>query len=495
MSLSDTDVVIIGAGLSGIGAACHLQRLSPGERFVILEGRTQLGGTWDLFRYPGVRSDSDMFTLGYGFRPWRQAKAIADGPSILRYLQDTAREHGLLPHMRFGHRLTRADWDSTAARWTLQIEQRQSDGSVCQQTMRCRFLFMCSGYYRYEAGHQPQWPGMADYGGRLVHPQHWPDDLEHEGRRVLVIGSGATAVTLVPAMAERAAGVTLLQRSPTWMASRPSRDAVADLLRRTLPAQLAHALARWKQVLLGLYFYSVCKRHPRRAGRWLHQQLRAAMGDSEYARWQAHLSPRYAPWDQRLCLVPDADLFRALRENRACIVTGEIERFTAGGVLLADGRTLEADIVVSATGLHLQQFGGARLFVDGEPVQPAQRLNYKGAMLSGVPNFAATFGYTNASWTLKSDLVAAYVCRVLNRLRKSDQGLGTAWCMPPHDPAQPSMPLIDFSSGYIQRALADLPRQGTVPPWRLHQNYPRDILLLRWSRIDDGVLQFHQAPT
>jgi len=487
--MEDIDVIIVGAGLSGIGAACHLQRHSPQERFVILEGRAQLGGTWDLFRYPGVRSDSDMFTLGYGFRPWKEAKAIADGPSILRYLQDTAREHGLLPHMRFGHRVVRAEWRSADARWTVEVARSGDDGRSETFTMQCRFLLMCSGYYRYESGHQPRWAGMDDYRGRFIHPQHWPQDLDWAGQRVLVIGSGATAVTLVPAMAERAAQVTMLQRSPTWMATRPSRDALADLLRRALPARWAHGLVRWKQVLLGLYFYQVCRRHPQRAARWLHKQLRLAMGDEQYARWAPHLSPRYAPWDQRLCLVPDADLFKALRAGRADIVTGEIERFTDSGVMLSDGRRLDADIVVSATGLVLQQFGGAQLSVDGVPVCAAEHLSYKGAMLSGVPNFANTFGYTNASWTLKSDLVAAYVCRVLNHLRRHR----LAWCAPPHDAAQPSMPLIDFSSGYIQRAQGELPRQGTVPPWRLHQNYPRDTWLLRFGRVDDGVLQFHRA--
>jgi cation diffusion facilitator CzcD-associated flavoprotein CzcO len=475
------DVLIVGAGLSGIGAACHLQRRCPDRSFAIVEARSVSGGTWDLFRYPGVRSDSDMFTLGYSFRPWRGIKAIADGPSILQYLRDTAREFGIDRRIRYDHKVRRASWSSSDARWTVEIERAAGAPPL---TLTCAFLFMCSGYYRYDTGYAPTFPGIERFAGRIVHPQHWTDDIEWEGRRVVVIGSGATAMTLVPALAERAAHVTLLQRSPTWVVARPSEDPLARALRGRLPARVAHAIVRWKQVLLGLYVFTLCRRKPARMRELLLSGVRAALGPD--ADVQTHFTPRYNPWEQRLCLLPDGDLFDAIRAGRVSVVTDHIANFTEKGVALQSGAELEADLVVSATGLELLALGGIELDVDGVRVEAAKTLQYKGMMLSGVPNFASTFGYTNASWTLKSDLTAEFVCRLLNFMRRR----GHARCVPQADPTMDTQVWVDFSSGYLQRSLAMFPKQGTRAPWKLNQNYLRDIALLRFSRIDDGALRF-----
>jgi cation diffusion facilitator CzcD-associated flavoprotein CzcO len=480
-----TDVLIVGAGLSGIGAACHLQRRCPDRTFEIVEARAVSGGTWDLFRYPGVRSDSDMFTLGYAFRPWRGDKAIADGAEILQYLRDTAAERGIDRCIRYGHRVRRADWSSQDKRWTVQIDRVAPVEAHEPLTITCSFLFLCCGYYRYDRGYAPDFPGATRFGGRIVYPQFWTGDVEWQGRRVVVIGSGATAMTLVPALAERAAHVTLLQRSPTWVIARPSRDAVARLLRGWFPARWAHAVVRWKQVLLGQYFFSLCRRQPARVRRLLLAGVRAGLGTDNGI--DPHFTPRYDPWRQRLCLLPDGDLFRALRAGKASIVTDRIETFTETGIALASGATLDADLVVSATGLELLPFGGIEVYVDGRRVESGATVSYKGLMAAGVPNLASTFGYTNASWTLKSDLVAAYVCRLLAHMRRH----GYASCLPVlDDPAMPTEAFVDFSSGYLQRALASFPRQGTRPPWKLHQNYLKDIALLRFGRVDDGVLRF-----
>ena len=490
------DVLIVGAGLSGIGAACHLQRRCPGHSFAIVEGRDRSGGTWDLFRYPGVRSDSDMYTLGYAFRPWRGKKAIADGAEILQYLRDTASEHGVDKKIRYGHRVERAAWSSAQARWTVDIERvdvgaggdpasvgKGTAGATLQ--LSCNFLLMCSGYYRYDSGHAPTFPGMADFGGRVVHPQHWSEDIDWAGKRVVVIGSGATAMTLVPAMAERAAQVTMVQRSPTWVVSRPSVDPLAHRLGGWLPRRLVHTLTRWKQVLLTIYVFNLCRGNPERAKKLLLAGVRAGVGND--ADVQAHFTPRYKPWEQRLCLLPDGDLFRAMRAGKVAVATDQIASFTPKGLKLQSGADLEADLVVTATGLTLQTSGGVQLSVDGKTVDAAQALQYKGLMLSDVPNFASTFGYTNASWTLKSDLTAEYVCRLLNYMHKR----GHAQCMPHNsDPTLATLPWMDFSSGYLQRALDQFPKQGARDPWRLTQNYLKDIRLLRFGRIDDGVLRF-----
>ena len=482
MSDESVDVLVVGAGISGIGAAYHLQKLCPDRSYAIVEARNDLGGTWDLFRYPGVRSDSDMHTLGYSFRPWTDPKAIAAGPTILGYLRDTAREYGIDGKIRFGQRVVRADWSSTDAQWTVEI-RRGEDGSVVR--MRCAFLFMCSGYYDYAKGYQPGFPDQDRFGGRIVHPQQWPEDLDYAGKKVVVIGSGATAVTLVPAMAEKAAHVTMLQRSPTWMVARPSVDPIGKRLRRRLPLRLALRLTRWKNVLLGMYVFRLCRHQPARMRELLLGGVRQALGPE--ADLATHFTPRYNPWEQRLCLLPDGDFFQAINKGRASVVTDHIEAFTETDLKLKSGATLDADIVVSATGLQLAMLGHARLFVDGAPVEPARTVNYKGLMYSGVPNMANTFGYTNASWTLKADLTVTYVCRLLNHMKKT----GARICLvPPVGADQPLLPWVDFSSGYFQRAAGLLPRQGTTKPWKLNQNYLSDLFAMRFGAVNDGVLQF-----
>ena len=475
------DVLVVGAGLSGIGAAVHLRQRCPRHTLAIVEARDRLGGTWDLFRYPGIRSDSDMYTMGYRFKPWPVARSIADGPSILAYLEATAREYGIDKHIRYGLRLARAAWSSAEACWTVELDS--ADGPP--RTLRCNFLLMCPGYYRYDQGWQPPLPGVEHFAGRVVHPQHWPQDLDIAGKRIVIIGSGATAVTMLPALAQTAAHVTMLQRSPTWIVARPSVDKIAEALRRWLPERAAYALNRWKRVLLGMYFYRLCQRKPEGVGRWLLQQLKPQLPPGFDI--ERHFHPRYAPWTQRLCLVPDGDFFSALREGRASVATDTIDRFTAHGIRLASGEELPADIVISATGLQLQVLGGAKLVVDGVPVDPAQCVSYKAMMLSGVPNLAGITGYTNASWTLKSDLSAEYICRLLNHMRKR----GLRQCTP--TVADPDMPLadwVDFSSGYIRRSIHLFPKRGMKAPWLLKQNYIHDLLTLRYGKLDDGALVF-----
>jgi monooxygenase len=467
------DVVVVGAGLSGIGQAYHLQRRCPDRSYVILEARQAIGGTWDLFRYPGVRSDSDMHTLGYGFRPWTADKAIADGPSIRAYIEDTARENGIDRHIRFGLTVRRADWSQAEKRWHLEV-----DGPDGPQTFTCGFVVLCSGYYDYAQGHAPVFAGAEAFRGTIVHPQHWPATLDHAGKRIVVIGSGATAMTLVPELAKTAAHVTLLQRSPTYVVSRPAADRIANRLRRILPSRIAHAVTRWKNVTLGMAFYALSRRRPEKVARRLVAMVRDQLGpDYDVA---THFTPLYKPWDQRLCLVPDADLFAAIRDGRATVETATIERFTPGGILLDSGRELAADMIVTATGLSIKLAGGIALSIDGEPVSLAGRLLYKGMMFEGVPNLALTFGYTNASWTLKSDLTAAYVCRLLNAMRRR----GVREAMPVNDdPGLAPVPFLDFTSGYIQRSAEQLPRQGHRRPWRLHQNYALDVLNLRYGSV------------
>ncbi len=479
------DVVVVGAGLSGIGAGYHLQTLSPDRSYVILEGRAALGGTWDLFRYPGIRSDSDMYTLGYAFRPWTGAKAIADGPSILKYVGETAREHGIDRHIRFDHRVKRAAWSTADARWTV-----AADGPDGPVSFTCTFLFMCSGYYDYARGHSPAWPGMAAFGGRIVHPQFWPADLDHAGRKVVVIGSGATAVTLVPALAETAAHVTMLQRSPTYVVSRPAEDATANWLRTTLPAKLAYRLVRWRNVLFGMLFFNLARKRPAQTRKRLIGMVRAELGPGYDVA--THFTPRYDPWDQRLCLVPDADLFGALRGGKASVVTDTIDHFTADGIALASGEHISADVVVTATGLELQLLGDVAFSVDGAPVDLAKTFNYKGMMYSDVPNMASSFGYTNASWTLKADLTCGYVCRLLNTMRK--RGMRQATPRIGGAVLEPA-PFLDFSSGYVTRAMDKFPRQGSKAPWRLHQNYARDLLALKFGSVDDGMEFSNPVPS
>jgi len=491
------DVLIIGAGLSGIGAGAHLRMMCPDKTFAILEGRERTGGTWDLFRYPGVRSDSDMFTLGYRFKPWSDPKAIADAPAILNYIRETVAEYDLDKEIRYGHRVTRAEWSSEEAKWTVRcsppfeggVDAASAGGVVngnptADLAFTCSFLYLCTGYYKYESGYTPDWPGFGSYKGSVVHPQKWPEDLDYSNKNVLVIGSGATAVTLVPAMAETAKHVTMLQRSPTYVVTMPSRDKIANGLRRLLPAKAAYAATRWKNVLRQMFFYELSKKRPSMMKNLIAKGVKKEIGEEQLEK---HFRPKYNPWDQRLCLVPDSDLFKVLREKRASIVTGEIETFTETGVRLKDGEELEADIIVTATGLVLKIMDGLTLDVDGETVALSTKLAYKGMMYNDVPNLAQAFGYTNASWTLKCDLTSEYVCRLINHMDAN----GYSSCTPRlNDPTIEREPALDFNSGYVLRALDEIPSQGSKHPWRLHQNYFKDVRMIRHGKLDDGTMEF-----
>jgi len=479
------DVVIVGAGLSGVGAACHLKLKCPTKTVVIIEARNAIGGTWDLFRYPGIRSDSDMSTFGYSFRPWDKPRAIADGASIVEYIAATAQEFGVDRLVRFGHRLVRASWDSTTGSWTLDIER---DGAPVR--LACRFLYMCSGYFDYRQGYMPGWPGMERFSGRIVHPQDWPAGLDCAGKRVIVIGSGATAVTLAPALAKTAARVTMLQRSPTFVVARPSEDLIAAWLLNRLPRRAALTLARWKNIALQMYFYSLARRRPEKVRASL---LKLAQGElSAGFDAAAMFGARYNPWDQRLCLAPDGDLFRAIREGKAAVVNGEIEAFTETGLSLRSGERLDADVIVTATGLVVRLMGGAELVVDGKLVEVGKSMTYKGAMLNGVPNLGFAIGYTNASWTLKCDLSADYLCRLLNRMDRRGYVVATPQAKDESISADPTLPL---NSGYVQRARALLPQQGAKRPWRINQNYALDLIAFRFSAIEDGALAFESRVT
>jgi cation diffusion facilitator CzcD-associated flavoprotein CzcO len=426
-----------------------------------------------------------MFTLGYSFKPWTEPKAIADGPRILNYVRETAAENGIDKHIRYHHRVKRASWSTPEARWTVEAERTAGEGATEIVRFTCNFLFMCPGYYNYESGYSPEFPGAADFAGRIVHPQQWTDDVDYAGKRVVVIGSGATAVTLVPEMAKTAAHVTMLQRSPTYVVARPAQDPLANKLRAKLPAKLAYHLIRWRNVMFGMYFFQLARRKPERVKQLILGGVKMALGpDYDIG---THFTPRYNPWDQRLCLVPDGDLFRSIREKRASVVTSQIETFTPKGVRLKDGGELEADIIVTATGLNLQVLGGLEVNVDGRTVDFARTLNYKGMMYSDVPNMASAFGYTNASWTLKCDLTCEYVCRLINYMDRR----GYKQCMPHNvDPSITEMPSLSFSSGYVQRSIAKMPKQGSKRPWRLYQNYALDIVTLRFGKVDDGVMQY-----
>lgn len=479
------DVLIVGAGLSGIGAAVHLTKRCPGKSFAIVEGRERLGGTWDLFRYPGIRSDSDMYTLGYNFKPWTSRRAIADAPSILTYLNETVAEHGLHDKIQFNRKVIDASWSSDEALWTVSL--RHGDGSI--SSIRCNFLHMCSGYYSYEEGHDPDFPGKADFAGPIVHPQFWPEDLDYTGKKVVVIGSGATAVTLVPSMADSAAHVTMLQRSPTYIVSRPGEDKWALRFRKFLPAKLAYLLTRWKNVLLGIFMFNLARKKPEGFKQRLLEMVKDEMGADVD---MTHYTPSYNPWDQRLCLVPDSDLFDSIKSGKASIVTDHVEAFTKDGIRLKSGKTLDADIIVTATGLKMLTGGSAAISVDGKPVNFGEKINYKGVMFSGIPNFGMTMGYTNASWTLKADLTSEYVCRLINHMDRAGTPIATPTL--PVGEAMGTEPMLDFSSGYVQRAIQHLPKQGDRKPWRLNQNYPKDIINLRHKAVDDGVIVFSKPP-
>ena len=490
MTTEHFDVLIMGAGLSGIDAAWHLKKLCPGKSYVILEQREAMGGTWDLFRYPGVRSDSDMFTMTYSFHPWTGARAIGSGSEIRDYLTTVARENEIDRHIRFRHQVRRASWSSLEAQWTVEAERKLPDGVMEPVTLTCRFLFSCTGYYRYSAGFTPDFLGIDRFGGRVVHPQAWPGDLDYAGKRVVVIGSGATAVTLVPAMAATASHVTMLQRSPTYIVAMPGRDALADRLRAILPAGVAHRLSRWKNLAYTMYLYQLARHRPSVAKAAILKLVREHLGDDFDVA--THFNPRYKPWEQRLCLAPDADFFRAIKSGSASVVTDEIDAFTETGIRLKSGRELPADIVVTATGLVLQLYGGIDLVVDGRGVHPGERLSYKGLMLAGVPNFASVFGYINASWTLKADLICAYVCRLLNTMDRKGMRQVT-----PRSGVEPAAArwVEHFNPGYIQRGSENWPKQGSRAPWRVHQNYIRDLLSLGWGRIDHQALEFSNPPS
>jgi monooxygenase len=485
MQPEHVDVLIVGAGLSGVGAACHLEANCPSRTYAILEARDAIGGTWDLFRYPGIRSDSDMFTLGYSFRPWEEGKAIADGPSIRSYVQATARDHGVDGKIRFHHRVLRAEWSSEDARWAVDAERTDTGEGV---RFTCSFLYGCTGYYRYDEGYLPHFEGRQRFPGPIVHPQHWPKDLDYDGKRVVVIGSGATAVTLVPAMAERAAHVTMLQRSPSYVVTLPAEDPISNFLRRWLPSKAAYAVTRWKNVLLTMASFQLSRRRPE----LMKKVIRKGLLNHLPAGYEVdvHFNPRYNPWEQRLCLVPDSDLFEVIADGRASVVTDGIETFTETGIELSSGAELEADVIVTATGLNLLLFGGIDLTVDGEPVDFSKTIAYKGMMICGVPNFAMALGYTNASWTLKCDLIAHYVCRLLNHMEA--HGYAASTPRPP-DPSLPTEPFIDFNSGYVLRSIDMLPRQGASSPWRLHQNWFRDVRLLKRGPVDDSMEFSHAA--
>jgi monooxygenase len=481
MSDEHVDVLIVGAGLSGVGAACRLQQRCPRKTFAIVEARGAIGGTWDLFRFPGIRSDSDMYTLSYPFRPWSGARAIADGASILDYVRETARENGIDRRIRFHHRVVAAEWSSGAARWTVELERIDTGETV---RLTCGFLFTCTGYYRYDEGYTPAFEGVERFGGEIVHPQFWGDDVDYAGKRVVVIGSGATAVTLIPALAERAAHVTMLQRSPSYILSLPAVDPVAGLLGRVLPARHVYSIVRWKNMRLSLLIYGFSRRRPAAARRLLRKLLERQLPSGFDV--DTHFNPRYDPWDQRMCIVPDGDLFDAIGAGRVSVVTDRIERFTETGLALVSGAELEADLIVTATGLRMVPFGGIRLGVDGRAVALGRALAYRGMQLSGVPNMAFAFGYTNQSWTLGADLTCEQVCNLLNHMDRH----GYTACTPRvRDPAVTAVPFADLTSGYVLRAIDEFPKQGSADPWRRDQHYARNRKSMRREPID-AALEF-----
>ena len=481
MSVNHVDVLIIGAGLSGIGAASHLEREAPNKSYAILESRGAMGGTWDLFRYPGIRSDSDMHTLGYSFKPWKHERAIADGPAILDYIRETAREYDVEKHIRYNHRATKISWDSSRALWTVSIEKQGASAG----TISCNFIYSCTGYYRYDKGYTPDFPDIEQFKGQVIHPQLWPEDLDYADKNVVVIGSGATAITVVPEMAKTAKHVTMLQRSPTYVVSRPGRDAFALRMDRWLPSRLAYLVTRWKNVSMQALIYQYSRRRPQKMKEFLLALTRREL--SGKVDVDTHFNPKYNPWDQRLCMVPDSDLFRSLRRGTSSVVTDHIQRFTKTGIKLESGDLLKADIVVTATGLELLPMGGMEIEVDGKTMVLPDTLGYRGMMLSDIPNFVLAAGYTNASWTLKCDLTSEYVCRMLNHMDKK----GFAYCVPRNrDPAMERVSFLDLASGYVDRSIDRFPKQGLKSPWKLYQNYLLDILSLRFGAMNDKELEY-----
>lgn len=482
MAHEHLDVLIVGAGISGIGAAYHLQKRSPGRSFAIVDGRENIGGTWDFFRYPGIRSDSDMYTFGFNFKPWKNPKAIADAPSILAYLGEAVKEFNIEDKIRFRHKVKSAAWSTESAAWTVELVRGEAEETT---TITCNFLFLCGGYYKYDGGYTPDFEGMDSFKGPIVHPQKWTDDVDYKDKRVVVIGSGATAVTLIPSMAQDTAHITMLQRSPTYMGSRPAEDKIANWLREHLPAKLAYGMTRWKNVTLGKYFYDKSQKQPEKVKAFLIDRVKEQLEPGYDV--ETHFTPSYNPWDERLCLVPDGDLFQAINDGKASVVTDHIDRFTQKGILLKSGKELEADLIVTATGLNLEAFNGIDLKVDGKQIQAPDVMSYKGVMFSDVPNLALTMGYTNASWTLKADLTSSYIARLLNHMDKSGVQISTPRR---NDPSVTEEPWVDFFPGYFQRSMHLLPKQGSKRPWKLYQNYFLDKLTLGFGKVDDGILEF-----
>ena len=476
------DVLIVGAGLSGIGMACHLRRENPKKTYAVLERRQAIGGTWDLFRYPGIRSDSDMFSFGYNFRPWTGDKVLADGPSIRRYVQETAEQYGVDRHIRFGRKVLDAAWSSDLGLWTVNV---LNEGSGKKEKYTAGFLIGCTGYYNYDAGYRPDFPGEKDFKGQIVHPQHWPEGLDYTGKRVVVIGSGATAITLVPSMADQAEHVTMLQRSPTYILSVPSVDPLARNLQRLLPSKLAYRLNRGRNIAINRLLYRMSRSKPKVVRRLLLGLVRKQVGGTVDMR---HFTPSYNPWDERLCVVPNGDLFKALRGGRASMATDHIERFTETGIQLKSGAHLDADIIVTATGLDVQMLGGVQMTVDGEPVKVSQHLTYKGVLVEGIPNAAIVFGYTNISWTLKADIASEYVCRLIKHMDR--KGYTRVIPRDHGDHRTEDTILGALSSGYIRRSADRLPRQGSSAPWAVRQDYVRDAPVLRFGAIEDDCLEF-----
>ncbi len=476
------DVLIIGAGLSGIGSAYHLQTNCPDKTYTILESRTAIGGTWDLFRYPGIRSDSDMYTFSYSFKPWKSKKTISDGQMILDYIKETAQEFDIEKHIRFSHKVVEAEWSSKDAQWSIKSEVNNSKKVV---TYTANFLLVCSGYYDYENGYTPKFEGMETYCGEIVHPQKWRSSIDYTDKKVIVIGSGATAITLAPTLAKKAAHVTMLQRSPSYVLSVPSEDKIANFLHRIVPSKIAHTLARYKNIFQAMFFYSISRKKPKKIKQYLSGLIKKELG-KDYAI-DPHFNPRYNPWDQRVCIVPDNDLFKAIKEDKLTVVTDHITTFNQKGIELKSGKKLEADLIITATGLQLKFAGGINFIVDDQQLDPSKLISYKGSMFSNVPNFVGIVGYTNASWTLKSDLVGRYVCRLLNYMDKHDK----THCVPRlKNPKMETISAIDFSSSYVLRALDYLPKQGAKFPWKLDQNYLKDTYSLKYSNLEDQFIEF-----
>lgn len=485
--IKKVDVLIVGAGLSGIGAAAHLTMQCAGKSYAIIEQRADMGGTWDLFRYPGIRSDSDMHTLGYRFKPWTEAKAIADGPNIHRYVHQTADEYGITPHIHFNQRVMTAEWSSEEALWTVTTRGVTAKGPTgAESQYKARFLFMCAGYYDYDKGYDPGFEGAKDFKGTIIHPQHWPEGFDHAGKKVVVIGSGATAVTIVPVMAETAEKVTMLQRSPTYMVSRPAKDWFANGLRKIMPDRVAYAITRWRNIGFQRLFYNRARTKPQKVADTILDMARKQLpADFDF---ETHMVPRYTPWEQRLCLVPDNDMFNAISSGKAEVVTDHIDRFDATGIKLKSGKHIDADVIVTATGLNLVTLGKTNLVVDGKPVKLSDHVNYKGVMFNDIPNMASVFGYVNASWTLKTDIVADYVCRLLHTMDDKNAAIAV-----PHldEPDMPRLPFVnDFSSGYFARSFDSLPKNGDRHPWRVLQDYKAEKKILTMDPIADGVMVF-----